>query len=64
MSYYEPKVNRTDKDGEKRPHPYGHDECIDKAKKSGDYERSDAYAEGVGYLGVDDIDKMRRRKIR
>jgi len=41
------------------------DECIDAAKRSGvNQTRTDAYAEGDGYLGVDDIDRMRRRKIR
>jgi len=43
----------------------GHDELIDRAKASGKYGvRSDAAAEGVGYLGVDDIDRLRRRKTK
>ncbi len=42
-----------------------HDELIDRAKSSGRYNvRTDAAAEGVGYLGMDDLDKLRRRKIR
>lgn len=42
-----------------------HDQLIEEAKVSGNYGvRSDAYAEGVGYLGVDDLDKIRRRKLR
>ena len=42
----------------------GHDELIDEAKEYCKYGfRTDAYAEGVGFLGMDDIDRMRRRKI-
>lgn len=43
----------------------GHDELIDRAKASGKYGfRTDAAAEGVGYLGVDDLDRLRRRKLK
>lgn len=43
----------------------GHDELINRAKDSGKYGvRSDAAAEGVGYLGVDDLDRIRRRKLK
>lgn len=43
----------------------GHDELINKAKESGKYGvRTDINAEGVGFLGMDDIDRMRRRKIK
>lgn len=43
----------------------GHDELIDRAKNSGKYgTRTDAAAQGAGYLGIDDIDRMRRRKIK
>jgi hypothetical protein len=43
----------------------GHDELIERAKVTGKYGvRTDAAAEGVGYLGMDDIDRMRRRKLR
>ena len=42
-----------------------HDQLIDKAKVSGKYcVRTDAAAEGVGYLGVDDLDRIRRRKLK
>ena len=52
---------RQGKDG----HYAGHDELIDKAKNSGKYGvRTDAAAEGVGYLGVDDLDRIRRRKLK
>lgn len=42
---------------------YGHDECIAGAKDAGKYGvRTDAAAEGVGFLGMDDIDRMRRKE--
>jgi hypothetical protein len=42
-----------------------HDALIDASKKINNYGvRTDAAAEGVGYLGVDDLDKIRRRKLR
>jgi hypothetical protein len=41
-----------------------HDKLIDVAGKSGKYGvRSDAAAEGVGYLGVDDLDRIRRKHL-
>ncbi len=41
-----------------------HDELIDKAGNSGKYGvRTDAAAEGVGYLGVDDLDRIRRKNL-
>lgn len=43
----------------------GHDELIDKGRSSGQYgQRTDAAAEGAGYLGIDDLDRLRRRKIK
>jgi len=43
----------------------GHDELIDRAKSSGKYgDRTDAKSQGVGYLGIDDLDRIRRRKLR
>jgi len=42
-----------------------HDELIDNATKCGKYGvRTDAAAEGVGYLGVDDIDRIRRKNLK
>jgi len=42
-----------------------HDSSIEKAKDANKFgDRTDAYAEGVGYLGVDDLDRIRRRKLR
>jgi len=43
----------------------GHDELIDRAGDSGKYGvRTDAAAEGVGYLGVDDLDRIRRKNLK
>lgn len=47
--------------------PYDtYDECIDMAKRSRNTPRNDTnpMIEKEGFLGMDDIDKMRRRKIR
>lgn len=42
-----------------------HDELIDRAGDSGKYGiRTDAAAEGVGYLGVDDLDRIRRKNLK
>lgn len=42
-----------------------HDELIDRAGDSGRYGvRTDAAAEGVGYLGVDDLDRIRRKNLK
>ncbi len=49
----------------KGPHYAGHDELIERAGDSGKYGvRTDAAAEGVGYLGVDDLDKIRRENLK
>lgn len=43
----------------------GHDELIDRASSSGRYGvRTDAAAEGDGYLGMDDIDRIRRQRLK
>jgi hypothetical protein len=43
----------------------GHDELIDRGGDSGKYGvRTDAAAEGVGYLGMDDIDRIRRKNLK
>lgn len=43
----------------------GHDELIDSAGDSGKYGvRTDASAEGAGYLGVDDLDRIRRKNLK
>jgi hypothetical protein len=42
----------------------GHDELIDRAGACGKYGvRTDAAAEGVGYLGMDDLDRIRRKRL-
>lgn len=42
-----------------------HDELIDRAAASGKYGvRTDAAAEGVGYLGMDDLDRIRRERLK
>lgn len=41
-----------------------HDQLIERAADSGKYGvRTDAAAEGVGYLGVDDLDRIRRERL-
>lgn len=43
----------------------GHDELINRAGDAGKYgDRSDADANGVGFLGVDDLDRIRRERLR
>jgi hypothetical protein len=43
----------------------GHDELIDRAGASGKFGvRTDAAAEGVGYLGMDDLDRIRRERLK
>lgn len=42
-----------------------HDELINRAGDSGKYGvRTDAAAEGVGYLGMDDLDRIRRERLK
>ena len=49
----------------KGPNYAGHDELIDRAGDSGKYGvRTDAAAEGVGYLGMDDLDRIRRKNLK
>jgi hypothetical protein len=57
------KGRRTDRDTE---HYSGYDEEIDKAKKARNRQRkdSDPMVVNEGFLGVDDLDKLRRRKVR
>jgi hypothetical protein len=44
---------------------YGHDDCINNAGDSGKYGvRTDVNAEGVGYMGMDDIDRERRKNLK
>lgn len=66
MGYYDKPVNRTDKSGAKRSEHYkSNDSEIDFAKRSDEYGvRSDAFAEGDGYLGLDNLDRLRREKLK
>ncbi len=42
-----------------------HDELIDKAVSDSKHGvRTDAYAEGHDYIGVDDIDRIRRKNLK
>jgi len=50
---------------EGKEHYASHDELIERAGNTGKYGvRTDAAAEGVGYLGVDDIDRIRRKNLK
>lgn len=41
---------------------YSKDDCIKNALEAGNYGvRTDAGSQGVGYLGMDDLNRMRRR---
>ncbi len=52
------------RDGREKGHA-DHDELIEKAGDSGSYcVRTDVNAEGVGYLGVDDLDRIRRKNLK
>lgn len=43
----------------------GHDPLIEKAGDSGKFGvRTDINAEGVGYLGMDDLDRIRRKNLK
>lgn len=66
MAYENDPVKRIDNDGAIRKDGYGYNECIDRAKSARDnqYKDSDPMVEKEGFLGVDELDKMRRRKIR
>lgn len=65
MGYYNDPVNRADKSGAKREIHDGFEPEIDKAKDANKYFfRSDAFAEGDGFMGVDDLDRLRRDKLK
>lgn len=50
---------------EGKEHYASHDELIERAVNTGKYGvRTDAAAEGVGYLGVDDLDRIRRKHLK
>jgi hypothetical protein len=66
MAYENAPVKRSDNDGAVRKDGYGYNECIDKAKsaRNNQFKDTDPMVEKEGFLGVDDLDKMRRRKVR
>lgn len=65
MGYYEEPVNRQDKSGENRKVSDGFEPELDKAKLANKtHFRSDAFAEGDGFIGVDDLDRLRRDKLK
>ena len=66
MGYENEPVARNDKDGAVRREEYGYNECIDRAKaaRNNQFRDSDPMVEKEGFLGVDDIDKRRRRTMR
>lgn len=57
------KFTRNDRD---TPLSSGYDEDIERAKRARNTNREDTnpMVEKEGFLGMDDLDKMRRRKIR
>lgn len=65
MGYYNEPVSRSDKDGERMDRHESKDQELDAAKKSGNYGvRTDAFSQGDGYLGVDDLDRFRRDRLK
>lgn len=66
MAYEDKPVSRNDRDGAVRKERYGYNECIDRAKSARNSQLNDSnpMMEKEGFLGVDDLDRMRRRKIR
>jgi hypothetical protein len=65
MAYDEtPKKPIEIRDGRKDGY-YSHDECLDKAESAGTYGvRTDAAAEGCDYIGMDDIDRIRKKNLK
>lgn len=66
MAYENAPVKRTDNDWRDRTSPTNYNEEIDKAKmaRNNQLRDTDPMIEKEGFLGVDDLDKMRRRKVR
>lgn len=65
MAYENAPVDRKDKDGAVRKDGYTYNQCIEIAMKARDtqYKDSDPMVEKEGFLAVDDLDKLRRRKL-
>lgn len=66
MAYENTPANRGDKDGSPRTSATDYDRDIDSAKRArnNQLKDTDPMVEKEGFLGVDDLDRMRRRKIR
>ena len=65
MAYNDKDVRRKDTAGEKRDMRYSNDECIKKAEESGKYGYpTQPKDEQPGYLGVDNLDRIRRENLR
>jgi hypothetical protein len=65
MGYYDKPVNRSDKAGTRTMRGKSKDMELDAAKRADQYGVStDAFAEGDGYLGIDDLDRFRREKLK
>lgn len=59
----ERKFTKSDRD---TPRSSGYDEDIDRAKRARNSQKEDSnpMVEKEGFLGMDNLDKMRRRKVR
>ncbi len=66
MAYENTPIKRQDTDGTDRSVKPGYNTEIDRAKSARDNQLkdSDPMVEKEGFLGVDNLDKMRRRKVR
>ncbi len=66
MAYENPPIKRVDTDWSKRTSETNYDRDIDTAKmaRNNQLKDSDPMIEKEGFLAVDDVDKMRRRKVR
>lgn len=59
------KAEKYDKINKKNTYSSPHDTNINRAKGCGNYDYStDPYSTGKDYLGIDDIDRLRRRRIK
>ncbi len=65
MGYDNKPIKREDKSGEPRRRNYkSKDMELDSAKRANEYEFSSApNADEIGFLGMDDIDRLRRDKL-
>jgi hypothetical protein len=66
MAYENDPIKRQDSDGKDRRIKIGYNAEIDSAKAARDntLKDSDPMVEKEGFLGIDNLDKMRRRKVR